>query len=287
MSTGLPDGPPPQHEPIPDYVTVYGHSNLFYWWPVWVTGFLAAGLTYMDGAVMAVVPPNTEARRDVLVDGQPRDALVLPAGGKLPGPPDRPDPPTVQMSLNENVGTAFVGVLLFTAVVSTVTFRGLTSVIILVVLIAGVIILALLGMWDDIFRFVGGLSIRINAAAYLAVAVPLLLAWLFAFFWYDRTRYVIFDQGQIRVKLDVGDSETVMDANGVVVEKLRDDIFRHWLLGLGSGDLMIRAGSGGEGRKFELDNVVFIGRRMGLVQRMLMERQVTAAVASPTVGAPR
>lgn len=285
MSNGVPDGPPPPSEPIPDYVTVYGHSNLFYWWPVWAVGFIAAVLSYVDTSLLVTVPTGTVAKRNAVeIDGKPRDALVLPANVPLPGPADAPHPPTVSVSRSENIGTLFVAVVVFTAVVSTTTFRGLSSIIILILLLAGVVILALLGMWDNIFAFVGGLSIRLNATAYLAFSVPLLAAWLFTVFWYDRTRYVIFDQGQIRVKLDVGDSETVMDATGVVVEKLRDDVFRHWMLGLGSGDLMIKTG-GVNGRTFELDNVIFIGSRLGLIQRMLQERQVSAAVASPTVGA--
>src|SRR5579862_8371285 len=28
---------------------IYGHSNLFYWWPVWVAGFIMALLTYLNG----------------------------------------------------------------------------------------------------------------------------------------------------------------------------------------------------------------------------------------------
>jgi hypothetical protein len=63
-------------------------------------------------------------------------------------------------------------------------------------------------------------------------------------------------------------------------------VFRHWLIGLGSGDLVIKAGGGGNsGQHVEVDNVLFIGRKLGLIQRLLQERQVTAAVASPTVGA--
>jgi hypothetical protein len=29
---------------------VYGHSNLFYWWPVWLVCFVLAGVTYAGGA---------------------------------------------------------------------------------------------------------------------------------------------------------------------------------------------------------------------------------------------
>ena len=28
---------------------VYQHSNLLYWWPIWVWGYVCAGLTYLQG----------------------------------------------------------------------------------------------------------------------------------------------------------------------------------------------------------------------------------------------
>ena len=30
-------------------VRVYQHSNLLYWWPIWVWGYVCAGLTYLQG----------------------------------------------------------------------------------------------------------------------------------------------------------------------------------------------------------------------------------------------
>src|SRR5262249_57282810 len=79
--------PPPDagHKKRIDYLIVYGHSNLLYWWPVWLVSFILAGITYMEGNWMAVVPPGTEVRHDQQVSGlsEPRDLLVAPAGAKL------------------------------------------------------------------------------------------------------------------------------------------------------------------------------------------------------------
>jgi hypothetical protein len=36
--------------------------------------------------------------------------------------------------------------------------------------------------------------------------------------------------------------ETAYEILGMVVHKRHDDAFRHWLLGFGSGDLLVRAG---------------------------------------------
>ena len=71
-------------------IRIYGHSNLFYWWPVWALGFLFALLTYIDGHVMAVVPAGTQVEQGQVLpgrDGQPRDVLVAPAGQAVPAAP--------------------------------------------------------------------------------------------------------------------------------------------------------------------------------------------------------
>lgn len=56
-------------------VKIVSHSNLFYWWPVWVAGYLMALLTYWDGHLMAIVPEGTVAQKDCRVEGyeQPCD----------------------------------------------------------------------------------------------------------------------------------------------------------------------------------------------------------------------
>jgi hypothetical protein len=59
----------------------------------------------------------------------------------------------------------------------------------------------------------------------------------------------------------------------MILEKKRDDLFRHWLLGLGSGDLVIRTG-GANPQIYELPNVLFVGSKLAMAQRLLKERQV-------------
>lgn len=54
------------------------------------------------------------------------------------------------------------------------------------------------------------------------------------------------------------------------LEKQRDDLFRHWLLGLGSGDLQIRT-SGATRELIEVPNVLFIGAKAKAMQRLISE----------------
>jgi hypothetical protein len=74
----------------------------------------------------------------------------------------------------------------------------------------------------------------------------------------------------------VSQGEMVYDTRGMVVERHRDDLFRHWLLGFGSGDLTVRTG-GPNTRQLELPNVLGIGRKLALIHTMLQEREVVRA----------
>src|SRR5262245_49250470 len=59
MST-YPDPTPGHGGPAgPLTIKVVSHTPLIYWWPVWLVGFILAGLTYADDARLAVVPGGT------------------------------------------------------------------------------------------------------------------------------------------------------------------------------------------------------------------------------------
>ncbi len=54
------------------------------------------------------------------------------------------------------------------------------------------------------------------------------------------------------------------------LEKHRDDLFRHWLLGIGSGDLLIRT-SGATREQIDVTNVLFVGAKVNAMQRLIAE----------------
>jgi hypothetical protein len=150
----------------------------------------------------------------------------------------------------------------------------MVSVVAVVAVVALAVAFAWFGWWGEILGFLGGLEIRLNAAGYLCIGVPLFLAWLAVVLVYDRQHYVIFGPGQIRYVLEVGDGEVVMPAEGAIVEKKRSDLFRHWVLGLGSGDLVIRSGGPG-GPTIVLENVLHIRRKLAVIDKLLREKAVT------------
>ena len=258
-----------------DSITIFGHSNLLYWWPVWLISFVLAGVTYFEGQQMAVVPAGTVIRHDQPIDGGSHDVLVAPEKKSfgLAREEGQSATPGMTVSSNNSLGVIFVATLLLVALASTILLRGLVSIIAIIVIVTLVITLALFNLWNDVFLFLGGMDIRMNAAGYLAVGVPLFLAWLAVITIYDRAHYVIFTAGQIRYVLEVGDNEIALQSEGAVVEKKRSDVFRHWLLGFGTGDLLIRVG-GPNGPAIELENVINISRKLKLIDRLLKEKAI-------------
>ena len=128
-----------------DQIIVFGHSWLFYWWPVWLVGFLMAAFTYLSGHVMAYVPPGTVAESSRTVAGHdcPRDVLMLPPGEQLPM--DRatgtPLQPRLRMAASNNPGVIFAITLCLVIVITNVHMRGLWSVVvILAIAFAAVIV---------------------------------------------------------------------------------------------------------------------------------------------------
>ncbi len=115
-----------------------------------------------------------------------------------------------------------------------------------------------MGKWDDILTSLSYLDIRINLGGYLLISTVLFLLWLFVFTLFDRQIYMVFTPGQLRVRLEIGEAETAYDTTGMTIQKQRSDLFRHWVLGLGSGDLIVRT-AGAQAHQFDMPNVLFFG----------------------------
>lgn len=259
-------------------IRVYGHSNLFYWWPVWITGFIMAALTYADGHVLVVVPQGTKMETNQKIPGQngTEDVLVAPPGQSippLPGAKNGDNSPGLRIAANNNLGVVFVAILLLVIVISNYIFRGLVSVIVLGGITIFVLIVALLNLWDDLLTWAGGLDIRMNAEGYLAISIPLFVIWMFTTFIYDHYTYMIINLGQVRIRETIGEGEIVVDSTGILLDKKRNDIFRHWLLGLGAGDLHIKT-NGPANVDYEFHNVLFIGAKLNRIQNLLREKEV-------------
>jgi hypothetical protein len=261
----------------PREVVIISHSKIFYWWPVWLAGFLLAAWTYFDGHQMAIVPVGTvaETARAVAGHEDPRDVLVAPPGKQLPV--DRATGATAQprlrMAESNNLGVIFVVILCLVIVITNIPMRGLWSVIVTLGIALVTVLLAALGWWDPILGVLGVVDIHINALGYSSIALFLFAVWLLAYLLYDRRNSLVFGPGQLRVRKGFGVGETTYDTRGMIVEKHRDDVFRHWVLGLGSGDLTVKT-AGMNATQFEVPNVLNVSRKLERVKRALQEREV-------------
>ena len=115
-----------------------------------------------------------------------------------------------------------------------------------------------------------------NALGYVALSLPLLVLWLVVVLFFDRRRYMVFVPGQVRLCLEIGSAEVACDTVGMVVAKRRSDVFRHWLLGFGSGDLLVKP-AGANAQQIEIPNVLFVGSKLQLIQEMLQTREVVGS----------
>jgi hypothetical protein len=297
---------PPARPPEAKEVTVVSHSNLFYWWPVWAVGFLMGILTWFDGHgnYLVVVPQGTEGYmvseedktfpvavpRDTKLyrnaegtvkdfEGnsspiQDRDVLVLPPNVHVPK--GKPQPfEHLHIARSPRYGVIFATVLLLVIVITNVPLRGLWSVVVIVTVILMSVIFALAGWWDAILTTLSWLDIRFNAGGYFFISGVLFAIWLISLLIFDRQIYMIFSPGQLKVCTQIGGGERVFDASGMKLEKQRSDLFRHWVLGLGSGDLIVRT-SGAGMEHLELDNVLFIGKKTEQIERLMKTKAVEA-----------
>jgi hypothetical protein len=285
MATAAPAAKPQALPPAKKELRIISHCTLFYWWPVWAVGFLMCLITFITGEFMVTVPPKTTAVMKGVTDkdGNARDAYVLPtpdakSDKKTFMPEDKEHPgqprqPNLWMSPNKNLGVLFVAVLLLVIAITNIPLRGLWSVIVIVCVVSLVIIFALLEWWETILHYLSFLDIRINFAGYLVISMVLFVLWLVIMLLFDRQIYIVFTPGQMRVRQEIGDAETAYDTMGMTVQKQRSDLFRHWILGLGSGDLIVKT-AGAHPVEIHLPNVLFIGRKVAEIEDMLRSKQV-------------
>ncbi|MBM4069602.1 MAG: hypothetical protein FJ271_11725 [Planctomycetes bacterium] len=270
--------------PQPQEIVIYSHSNLFYWWPVWACGFIMAIVTAFSGQSLAIVPNNTKPMTSQVVPGlgddkDRRDILVVPQKTQLPRDKDKqPIEPKLHVSNSKNVGTWFCTVLLLVIFITNVPLRGLWSVIVIVTVVFVSIIFALVqineqSIWDHIFHFLFFLDIRINMGGYLFISIILFILWFLVSMFFDKQIYMVFSPSQFKVHMEIGGGETAYDTMGMTIEKRRNDLFRHLILGFGSGDLVVKT-TGAQSHTFEIPNVLSLGRRVREIEDMLRSKQV-------------
>jgi hypothetical protein len=278
-----------------DELRIYSHSPLFYWWPVWLFGFLFSLITLIDNNRMAIVPDDSLAVREKIKDKEVRytvygsvaddhlSKITTPATddekqrlGKVnPNFPAGGESFSIKPRVSPRswMGPTFIIILLLVIVITSVPLRGLWSLVALIGLVVLVLLISLFHYWDTILDAFIGLHVFINLAGYLLLSTILLIAWATSTFIFDRRSYIVFTPGQIRVCEEIGSRERTYDTTGMTIEKHRDDWFRHIFLGFGSGDLSVRT-AGADRNEILMPNVALIGFKIDPIQQLIRQRQV-------------
>jgi len=291
---------PPAADTTPEFdeIRVYSHSPLFYWWPVWLFGFIFALITLMDNHRMVIVPGETLVVKEKVEGNKTRTVVYSPAEETDPmakvtylaSPQEKQDlakvdpafaaanPPeayTVRphVSARSWVGPTYMIILFLVIIITSVPLRGLWSLVVLIGLVVLALVISLFKWWDDILGALYGLHIFINLAGYLLLSSALFVAWAVATFIFDRRSYIIFTPGQIRVCEEIGNRERTYDTTGMTIEKHRDDWFRHIFLGFGSGDLSVRT-AGADRNEILMPNIALIGFKIDPIQQLIRQRQI-------------
>jgi hypothetical protein len=234
---------------------------------------------------MAILPAGVEIHKIATDEKSDRFELTIPKGSEtrsLTRAADvsgKKDETTFRARVSEKawMGPLYCVILLLTILITNVPLRGLWSFLVLMILLILALAITLVpDGWENLLRAFGNLHIFINMAGYLFIATTVLILWVVSVFIFDQRTYMIISPGQIRVCEHIGASTRNFDTTGLSFEKQRDDLFRHWILGFFSGDLIVRT-SGAEKEEIRFPNVLWIGYRLEQVQAILRERAVVSS----------
>jgi len=213
-------------------VIVYAHSALFYWWPLWVAGYIMALLTSIH----------------------PHRVIM---GNKTELFHPRP-----------NVGVIYTLLLLLLIVITSTNVRGMRAALIIVGMSFVTLLFAYLEWWEGILSFIGHETIYMNRGFYLFASTVLCGIWLVTVFLTDHLSFWRFRPGQITHEYLGGVVDKSYDTDNMIMSKRQDDFFRHWVIGLGSGDLHMQT-MGGRGVEMNVANVLFVIGKISKIQRLI------------------
>jgi hypothetical protein len=224
------------------------HSTIFYWWPVWLSGYVMALISVIGGERLAF--------------GNGEQIVVHP---------------------NSGLGLTFMVILTLVMVSTNVTLRGIYSVVFGLAIGFLTVLLAWLGWWDRIFAIIPLLKIYMNVGFYLSFSTLLLIIWLLRFFIFDRLVFWRLRPGQLTAERVVGGGKESYDTRGMLFEQRSDDFFRHKVLGLGSGDVRLIL-TGAKREEIDVPNVLFAARKIQIMQRLvaIKPQEEVPTVASGT-----
>ncbi|HXW21457.1 MAG TPA: hypothetical protein VEK14_00950 [Rhodomicrobium sp.] len=221
----------PDPNDLPE-LRIYSRSAIFFWWPVWVTGYILAAITYFGG-----------------------DPLSLSNGTKILVHP------------NTGLGISYIVILALIMMFTNVRLRGIYSLVGLLVIAFVTVLFAWLGWWDRIFYLIPQLTVYMNFGFYITFSTLLLAIWALRFFLFDRLVFWRVRPGQLTEEHMIGGAEQSYDTRGMLFEQRANDFFRH-IVGLGSADLLLIT-TGARKEEIDIPNVLFASDKIRVMQRLI------------------
>jgi len=242
VNTDMPQTTPVPVQQVPQptdgfrELRIYSHSSLFYWWPVWFVGFIMALITWLGGHPMPI--PDANPHIEVI------------------------------MHPSKNLGVIYAVVLFLIIMITNTTVRGLASVIVVLTVMFTTVLFAWLGWWETILGWIPHLAGYLNLGFYVMFSTALFLVWAGTVFIYDHMSYWSLRPGQITHTRLIGGAERSYDTRGMLFEKAGQDLFRHFLVGLGSGDMRILT-TGARPEEILIPNVLFVDSHLRNMQQLV------------------
>jgi hypothetical protein len=241
MATATPQPEPatPEQQRRTAELTIYGHSNFFYWWPVWLVGYIMAALTWMSQNSVKIIPDASQGY------------LIHP---------------------NKYLGVVFTFVFFVVIVSTNVSLKGVYSAVAILVALVLILLAAYFDWWHYLVGWFGQLDIYMNMGFYVFFSTLILIVWALNFFFFDRMTYWKLTPGQLTQEYVIGGAAKSWDTRGMVFEKVRQDLFRNWVLGFGSGEIKIST-MGAHRETFAIDNVLFVDAKVSKIQALIALHQ--------------
>jgi hypothetical protein len=220
-------------------VKISPHSNMIYWWIVWVYGYVCALAININH-------------------------VSVQFSGKL-----------IKFYPSAWLGLSFLLLVIFVIVFTNVRARVLHTFLIM----ATLALIAVGTEWtyglNRIFGWVPELVLQMNLAFYVAFSTTLMVLWFIVVFVIDKSTVWRFSSGQVMEIHRLGQAAgNIYDTRGMLMRRLPDDLFRHkilglGILGLGTGDLVFRPAAPGA-EPFVLENVWKVNEKQKSIERLII-----------------
>ncbi|MFT5633434.1 MAG: hypothetical protein ACI9SQ_001152 [Rubritalea sp.] len=220
-----------------DSITFHSHSEFFYYWPLWLVSFIFGDITLFFGSHVAV-------------EGLETGLLVMKQTG---------------------YGLTYILVLGFSLFATGVNLRGVWALLTIICIAFAAFILLYFGVWSSALSWAVNQPVYLNHGFYLAIGVILFIPWCVVVFLFDTRKYVKIESNTVTIVYEIGEGARAFDTIGVMMEKKLDNFFKHYLLGFGSGDLIIRT-SGGSSEVLYLPNVLRVDRVLRELEQVRSQR---------------